>query len=407
MSRHRQSSTFACFLFLACLAIAVLTPVAVGGEQTPLFPDLHPGVRIYQYEWAEEACVLYVAEMERRHSDLHVEAMVGADTILGKESVQSMAERRARRGDRRVLVAVNGGFGVLGDMKGYGGVLENLHVQDGELMTQPTDKAACFGVTSDGQFLVGPVEMEAEAAIGTHTFPIESINQRHLDGFDAILYTPRLGETTRTHARRAYEIVITGLNLPITPAYESEFVVSKFGQGGDNAIPKDGGVLSFRSRLDKALAAQLREGERGHIRLALKPAAWHDVVHAIGGRLKLVTNGEINEQIAQMHHAEKEHTPGKRSENLVLSYEPRTALGFNDDKLFLIVADGRQPGYSTGLTLYGLASVFVKLGAKEVINLDGGSSSTFVVNGEVVNRPAGQDERDVLNAVLITADKRD
>ena len=50
-----------------------------------------------------------------------------------------------QRGDRQVLVAVNGGFGVLGDMRGYGGVLENLHIQDGELITQPTDTEACFG----------------------------------------------------------------------------------------------------------------------------------------------------------------------------------------------------------------------------------------------------------------------
>ena len=35
----------------------------------------------------------------------------------------------------------------------------------------------------------------------------------------------------------------------------------------------------------------------------------------------------------------------------------------------------------------------------------GGSSSTFVVDGEVVNRPSGQSERDVLNAVLLTVDQ--
>ena len=94
-------------------------------------------------------------------------------------------------------------------------------------------------------------------------------------------------------------------------------------------------------------------------------------------------------QIAEMHHAEKRHTPGKRASVLNLSHEPRTALGYNADKLFLVVADGRQPKYSTGLTLYELASILIELGATEAINLDGGSSSTFVVDGEVVNKPSG------------------
>ena len=72
-------------------------------------------------------------------STLHFEVALANAQVLGKETVRSMANRRNQRGDRRVLVAVNGGFGVLGDMRGYGGVLENLHIQDGELITQPTD----------------------------------------------------------------------------------------------------------------------------------------------------------------------------------------------------------------------------------------------------------------------------
>ena len=80
-----------------------------------------------------------------------------------------MANRRTQRGDQRVLVAVNGGFGVLGDMRGYGGVLENLHIQDGELITQPTDTEACFGVTESGEFLSSSVQMNANLQIGTHT----------------------------------------------------------------------------------------------------------------------------------------------------------------------------------------------------------------------------------------------
>ena len=405
-----HSIIFLCLVLITCQAVigdnALSASLSPNPTRTDLFSDLHPGVRIYQYDWGEEQCVLYVAEMERSHTDLHFEAAIAKDQILGKESIRSIAHRRSQRGDRRVLVAINGGFGVLGDMRGYGGALENLHIQAKELMTQPaSDKEACFGVTSAGEFLIGPVEMEAVVVVGTYSFPLECINQRFLDGCQSILYTPRMGDSTHTNRKRAYEIILTGLKLPITGKYESEFVVDQFGKGGNNPIPENGAVISFRSRIDKQLVAQLNEGNHGKIEIGLKPAIWNRAIQAIGGRVRLVKNGRVNETLEKHHRAQKKHTPGKRQRDLALSYEPRTALGYNAQKLILIVADGRRTGYSTGLSLYRLASFLIELGATEAINLDGGSSSTFIVDGKVVNRPSGQGERDVLNAVFITADQ--
>lgn len=61
--------------------------------------------------------------------------------------------------------------------------------------------------------------------------------------------------------------------------------------------------------------------------------------------------------------------------------EPRTAVGLDQRRreLLLVVVDGRQPGYSEGLTLAELAELMIELGAYEAINLDGGGSSTLVV----------------------------
>ncbi len=412
---NKSASVFH-FIIFRCLILIICQSVAGGNEpssppnldptRTNLFADLHPGVHIYRYDWREEECIIYVAEMDRSHTDLHFEAAIAKEQILGKETVRSIANRRSQREDRRVLVAINGGFGVLGDMKGYGGTLENLHIQAGELMTQPaSDREACFGVTSDGEFLIGPVEIEAAVTIGTYNFPLECINQRFLDGCRSILYTPRMGNSTHTNRKRAYEITLAGFNLPITPKYEGEFVINQFGKGGNNPIPNNGVVISFRSRIDKKLEAQLGEGKGGKIEIELKPAIWNRTIQAIGGRVRLVKNGRVNEILVKHHHAQKNRTPGKRQRDLALSYEPRTALGYNEQKLIVIVADGRRAGYSTGLSLYRLASILIELGATEAINLDGGSSSTFVVDGKVVNRPSGQSEREVLNAVLITTDQ--
>ncbi len=389
-----------CLLFL----LMVTTIAQADGEKKALFPDLAPGLHLYRYDWDVETCVLYVAEMSRHEPRLHFEVALANAQVLGKETVRSMADRRTQRGDRRVLVAVNGGFGVLGDMRGYGGVLESLHVQDGELITQPTDTEACFGVTESGEFLSTPVEMKASVQIGEHTLPLGCVNQRRLDGCQVTLYTPRLGESTHTNRRRGSEVILDGLPLPLTPNYAHAYRVERISRDGNSPIPRDGAVLWISTRLKDTSVSEFNTGANGTLTLTLSPPEWNRVQHAIGGRLRLLKNGKINQTLVEMHHAEKRHVPGKRASVLNLSHEPRTALGYNADTLFLIVADGRQPKYSTGLTLYELASILIELGATEAINLDGGSSSTFVVDNAVINKPSGQREREVLNAVFITAD---
>lgn len=397
----RSAARLSIIIFLFCL---ICISIQAGGKRTQLYPELLPGLNIYRYEWDVETCVMYVVEMARNESTLQFEVALGNSQVLGKETVRSMADRRNRKGDRQVLVAVNGGFGVLGDMRGYGGVLENLHIQDGELITQPTDIDACFGVTDDGEFLSDPVQMKASIQINNQKLNIGCINQRRLDGCKVTLYTPRLGESTHTLRRRGKEIILTGLQLPLKQYYENPFQVKMINNNGNATIPSNGAVLWISSQIKDAVVQQFNPGVSGTLKISLSPSKWNQVRYGIGGRLHLLKNGKVNQELADRHAKEKKHVPGKRDQFLNLSHEPRTALGYNDNTLFLIVADGRQPKYSTGLTLYELASILIELGAKEAINLDGGSSSTFVVDGKVINKPSGKEEREVLNAVFITKD---
>ena len=89
----------------------ITTLTHASGSKEVLFPDLAPGIQLYRYNWDVETCALYVAEMSRHEPILHFEVALANTQVLGKETVRSMANRRNQRGDRRVLVAVNGGFG--------------------------------------------------------------------------------------------------------------------------------------------------------------------------------------------------------------------------------------------------------------------------------------------------------
>jgi exopolysaccharide biosynthesis protein len=76
----------------------------------------------------------------------------------------------------------------------------------------------------------------------------------------------------------------------------------------------------------------------------------------------------------------------------------------NGNVLFIAV-DGRQPGYADGMSLFELRELAKSLGCTEILNLDGGGSTTLYVRNEgdsgVVNRPSGKVERAVPSIVFV------
>jgi len=62
---------------------------------------------------------------------------------------------------------------------------------------------------------------------------------------------------------------------------------------------------------------------------------------------------------------------------------PRTAVGYDPHRrrLWIVVVDGRQEGYSDGMSLPEIATLFEALEVREAINLDGGGSSVMVLRG--------------------------
>lgn len=86
-----------------------------------------------------------------------------------------------------------------------------------------------------------------------------------------------------------------------------------------------------------------------------------DILHALGGRHRLVKDGRL---VTQTDPAP----------------EPRTAVGFTSNKeVYFVVVDGRKFDYSNGITIGDLGRLMKSLGVQEAINLDGGGSSTFVI----------------------------
>jgi exopolysaccharide biosynthesis protein len=74
---------------------------------------------------------------------------------------------------------------------------------------------------------------------------------------------------------------------------------------------------------------------------------------------------------------------------------PRSALGLDGRRrtLRLVVVDGRQPGFSEGMSLEELATLMKDLGCADAVNLDGGGSSILILcdaagNRRIMNDPS-------------------
>ncbi len=80
-------------------------------------------------------------------------------------------------------------------------------------------------------------------------------------------------------------------------------------------------------------------------------------------------------------------------------HNPRTAIGYYEPGHYcFVIVDGRQKGYSEGITLPDLSQLMVDLGCKTAYNLDGGQSSEMYYNGKTVNRPVdgGREQSDII-----------
>ena len=80
---------------------------------------------------------------------------------------------------------------------------------------------------------------------------------------------------------------------------------------------------------------------------------------------------------------------------------PRTIIGWDANRLLLVTVDGRQPGWSEGVTYVEAAQLMRWLGATDALNLDGGSSTTFVDHGLVANRPSAGTQLPAVGALVV------
>ncbi len=81
---------------------------------------------------------------------------------------------------------------------------------------------------------------------------------------------------------------------------------------------------------------------------------------------------------------------------------PRTAMGYTkDNKLIILVVQGRFQGIAEGASLNHLAKILLDIGCVEALNLDGGGSSCLLINGKETIQPSDKEGQRAIPAVFI------
>ena len=359
----------------ACLAVLGLQPPAANAASTELWPGVTYS-RTVQFT-SHGPVVLHVVSGPRPGGLTTLDPLLSNESVLGRETLTSM-ERRVTDG---VTAGVNADFSRFDN-----GKLSGIFMRNSALAFGPNAKRSSVGIRTDGLLDVRRVAVRATWT-GATARPLSPLNDAPVAG-RAALYTGDYGPATPA-IRGATAAVLFPFPV-VTPDVDLRAPVVEVVTGGAAVpIPPGGAVLVGAGALGAAIAAEAQVGASVGFRFDFVPN-WAYVVAAVGGGPELVRGG------AAVAGADEWFTPLQ-----LVPRAPRSAVGqLRNGRVILVAVDGRQPGYSTGLTNAELARAMVRLGAVRAMAFDSGGSTTVAFDGALLNRPSDGRERPIGSALV-------
>jgi phosphodiester glycosidase len=310
------------------------------------------------------------------------------DEVVDAERVEGIAARH------QAVAAINGGFFNVkngeptGLLKVRGELVSDTSLGRGAVVIRspPTGRTELFF-----DQISAKVSMKFRAEGFDWVVPIDGVDTTRERG-KVMLYTPAYHGDTDT-ASKGTEWTIRGTKTPVVTGIRKD--------AGRTPIPRDGAVLSFGGlELPDELGA-LDVGTRVSFETTwtavngLPKARLEQADHIVNGAGLLRLNG-VTPSNWQTHERLVPDT-------FINARHPRTVIGVDGAGfIWLVAIDGRQADYSAGMTFADLQRLCDRLDLRDALNLDGGGSTTMVVQGKTVNRPSdAAGPRAVSDAILV------
>jgi len=366
-------------LVFSALAALVAALIAVPAQAQPT--QLFPGTTYdHEVQFTPHGPVaIHVVRGPRPVGLYRLRPVLSNESVTRLESLTSMQRRLSTQS---TSVGINGDFYSYEDGRPSG-----ITLRDGVLVSPPNGQRSSAGITLDGMLDVRRVKFFGTWRGGGQRRSLNDFNKA--PGKNGIaLFTSDYGATT-PRLTGSYAVVFSGFPSS-TPNTDIAATVTSTAQNGPLAIAPGTAVLVARGIAATKLQAEAPVGSTIALRLILQPG-WDTVTDAIGGGPVLVRGGR---PVYQAHEA--------FTTSLLVPRHPRTAVGqLADGRILLVAVDGRQSGYSVGMTMFELAQALVRLGAVRGMGFDGGGSTTLAFEGAVLNRPSNATERPVSTALML------
>lgn len=330
--------------------------------------------------------------------------IIGKDMAPQAESVSSMAARHTTAGEQ-ILAGINGDFFITGSFAAqheFGnqilGYPNMTCVIDGKLaapdMIDITSRENALIIGGDNMWIdATDMSYTVEVADGATLHPL-AMNYPRRDN-EIMLYNSYMGVRTDTSS---------GLEIALAPAVEGQewklnapmdFVVVSVVDGGHQAIPEEGVVLSVGPSASREGVEELAIGSRVSVTVGLTLPAFDgiapDIKDVIGGDVRILNQGTVT-------------TSAIRWINTPSAKYPRSLVGYSADRKKLVMAavDGGST-LSSGVSYYEAADLMAALGCHDALDLDGGGSTAmWSAHAGILNRPRDGAERAVGNALYIS-----
>ena len=402
------------------ILIGLIAAAGLAGGRAHAWTVVGDGIE-YQSFTTADPNNLFVCRMLRRNANAIVDTSLANGYVKG-ENIQTVRNQAALYDDtlswwgqawgkrNDVICAVNGDFFT------YAAGITGGQVQSGWYVKRFGDFGGYSGFgwnVNRGAFFGGCVNHKVADQFVKYvrmnsTQQFKGINTARVAN-QMVIYTPQYSNATPSVSSGAEVLVEVARPMVIIkdPNYVSGTVKQIWSASGSHVIPFDHVILSADGTAATTLLANVVVGDE--VRISQYPTDynepdtsgksgcayatgidWNKPFGSIGVNYRFLENGAV-----------RSPDPAHSGYAGLIVRDPRTAAAYNSTYVFLIVCDGRS-AQSAGMTMTQLGNWCISaLGATDGCNLDGGGSSTMVVNGVVRNVPSDGSERAVANGVML------
>ncbi|MGI8933367.1 phosphodiester glycosidase family protein [Leptolyngbya sp. BC1307] len=277
------------------------------------------------------------------------------NSAIGIEPLLSMAQRQGVSG------AVNAGFFNRNNQLPLGAVRSG-----GRWISGPILGRGAMAWNDQGDLVMDRLALsEVVTTASGQALPVLTLNSGYVRA-GVGRYTSDWGATYTPIVDN--EIVVTVRNDTVA----AQQTLGKAGTGSV-PIPTDGYLLTLRS--NSSAAGSFAPGARLALASQSQPSVFDQYPNVIGGGPLLIRDRNIvlDPQLEGF------------STNFIQGAAPRTAVGKTADGTWIVATMHDRVG-GRGPTLAETAQIMQQLGAVDALNLDGGSSSSFYLGGQLLNR---------------------